>query len=83
MYAPSGALGEVLLGVSSALTISNHPNRTNLLLGQPRKSHRFGHRVGSANRWRARRLRNPLDRQGTDLTSIRFAVASGALGMAR
>ena len=36
-----------------------------------------------SNRWRVRRLRNPLDRQETDVTSIRFAAASGALGMAR
>ena len=28
-------------------------------------------------------MRNPLDRQETDVTLIRFAAASGALGMAR
>ena len=31
----------------------------------------------------ARRLRNPPDLQEADVTLIRFAAASGALGMAR
>jgi hypothetical protein len=39
--------------------------------------------IANAPNCRAIRMRNPLDRQETDVTLIRFAAASGALGMAR
>ena len=39
--------------------------------------------IANALNCRAIRMRNPLDRQETDVTLIRFAAASGALGMAR